>query len=344
MRTRPHSLGSGQRPGGAAGCPTLLRSHTARKYQHPPGHPLSAWLLAGKPRDRAAIVFLAQAEQVTHCARRAPRRAAWPRRRPTDRRSHRRASGRTVEIGRPAGIAYHVATRPFLAQYSTHYNGRRPHRALRLLPHRPDQPASDLAHRRDQAPTRPGWPTQRIRTHSLKPQLSGSSPVFGTRQVRRGPHRLVDLRVRAHPRRCRTVIMRVGQHLLTAEDPASAARLTGCAAVVVLIRHGCNGRRRWASAADEPDAAAPPCLLKRHRCTFQFAGEESKMDSSTLQLSVARSVRHAEITDRFVPGDAERAGRAPHGRAVSADIVSPFPLTHPPAETRRREPGRWAPA
>ena len=33
MRTRPHSLGSGQRPGGAAGCPTLLPSHTVRKYQ-----------------------------------------------------------------------------------------------------------------------------------------------------------------------------------------------------------------------------------------------------------------------------------------------------------------------
>ena len=30
----------------------------------------------------------------------------------------------------------------------------------------------------DQAPTRPGWPAQRIRTHSLKPQLSGSSRVL----------------------------------------------------------------------------------------------------------------------------------------------------------------------
>jgi putative transposase len=27
-----------------------------------------------------------------------------------------------------------------LARYSTHYNGRRPHRALRLLPPRPDLP------------------------------------------------------------------------------------------------------------------------------------------------------------------------------------------------------------
>jgi transposase InsO family protein len=38
--------------------------------------------------------------------------------------------------------------RTILAQYSTHYNGRRPHRALRLLPPQPDHPASDLAHRR----------------------------------------------------------------------------------------------------------------------------------------------------------------------------------------------------
>jgi transposase InsO family protein len=31
--------------------------------------------------------------------------------------------------------------RTVLAQYSTHYNGRRPHRALRLLPPQPDHPA-----------------------------------------------------------------------------------------------------------------------------------------------------------------------------------------------------------
>jgi hypothetical protein len=33
-----------------------------------------------------------------------------------------------------------------LARYSTHYNGRRPHRALRLLPPRPDHPGPDLDH------------------------------------------------------------------------------------------------------------------------------------------------------------------------------------------------------
>jgi transposase InsO family protein len=34
-----------------------------------------------------------------------------------------------------------------LARYSTHYNGRRPHRALRPLPPRPDHPGPNLGHR-----------------------------------------------------------------------------------------------------------------------------------------------------------------------------------------------------
>jgi putative transposase len=38
--------------------------------------------------------------------------------------------------------------RTVLAQYSSHYNGRRPHRALRLRPPRPDHPGANLAHRR----------------------------------------------------------------------------------------------------------------------------------------------------------------------------------------------------
>ena len=38
--------------------------------------------------------------------------------------------------------------RTVLAQYRIHYKGRRPHRALRLLPPQPDHPASDPAHRR----------------------------------------------------------------------------------------------------------------------------------------------------------------------------------------------------
>ena len=34
--------------------------------------------------------------------------------------------------------------RTVLAEYGAHYNGRRPHRALQLLPPRPDHPAADL--------------------------------------------------------------------------------------------------------------------------------------------------------------------------------------------------------
>jgi putative transposase len=38
--------------------------------------------------------------------------------------------------------------RTVLARYGAHYNGRRPHRALRLVPPRADHPAPDLNHRR----------------------------------------------------------------------------------------------------------------------------------------------------------------------------------------------------
>jgi transposase InsO family protein len=38
--------------------------------------------------------------------------------------------------------------RTVLAWYGTHYNGRRPHRALRLRPPRPDHPALDLERQR----------------------------------------------------------------------------------------------------------------------------------------------------------------------------------------------------
>jgi putative transposase len=38
--------------------------------------------------------------------------------------------------------------RSLLVRYGTHYNGRRPHRALQLLPPHPDHPTPDLAHRR----------------------------------------------------------------------------------------------------------------------------------------------------------------------------------------------------
>ena len=38
--------------------------------------------------------------------------------------------------------------RTALAQYSTHYNGRRPHRALQLVPPRPDHPTPGGEHDR----------------------------------------------------------------------------------------------------------------------------------------------------------------------------------------------------
>ncbi|MGH3223498.1 MAG: integrase core domain-containing protein, partial [Streptosporangiaceae bacterium] len=40
--------------------------------------------------------------------------------------------------------------RTILAEYETHYNGRRPHRGCRLRPPRPDHPVADLATERIQ--------------------------------------------------------------------------------------------------------------------------------------------------------------------------------------------------
>jgi hypothetical protein len=40
--------------------------------------------------------------------------------------------------------------RTILAQYETHYNGRRPHRSRQLRPPRPDHPAPDLSRKRIQ--------------------------------------------------------------------------------------------------------------------------------------------------------------------------------------------------
>jgi hypothetical protein len=38
--------------------------------------------------------------------------------------------------------------RAILAQYETHYNGRRPHRSRQLHPPRPDHPDADLSRER----------------------------------------------------------------------------------------------------------------------------------------------------------------------------------------------------
>ena len=40
--------------------------------------------------------------------------------------------------------------RTILAQYATHYNGRRPHRGRQLRPPRPDHPVADLSRKRIQ--------------------------------------------------------------------------------------------------------------------------------------------------------------------------------------------------
>ena len=40
--------------------------------------------------------------------------------------------------------------RTILAQYETHYNGRRPHRSRQLRPPRPDPPVADLSKERIQ--------------------------------------------------------------------------------------------------------------------------------------------------------------------------------------------------
>ena len=68
--------------------------------------------------------------------------------------------------------------RTVLARYSAHYNGRRPHRALRLLPPRPDHPAPDLDQPADQTPTDPRRTDQRVRTRGLKPQVRGRDRVL----------------------------------------------------------------------------------------------------------------------------------------------------------------------
>jgi hypothetical protein len=40
--------------------------------------------------------------------------------------------------------------RTTLAEYATHYNGRRPHRSRQLRPPRPDHPVADLSNERIQ--------------------------------------------------------------------------------------------------------------------------------------------------------------------------------------------------
>ncbi|ABW13770.1 hypothetical protein Franean1_4390 [Parafrankia sp. EAN1pec] len=71
--------------------------------------------------------------------------------------------------------------RTVLSEYARHYNGRRPHRALRLQPPRPDHPIADGT---DQAPACPRWPDQRIRTSRLKDQINAGGRVLAPRMSR----------------------------------------------------------------------------------------------------------------------------------------------------------------
>ena len=62
--------------------------------------------------------------------------------------------------------------RTVLAQYSTHYNGRRPHRALRLVPPRPDHPAPDPDHQRIRRRPVLGGLINEYERAALKPQVN----------------------------------------------------------------------------------------------------------------------------------------------------------------------------
>src|SRR3981081_2984616 len=77
--------------------------------------------------------------------------------------------------------------RTVLTRYLRHYNGRRPHRALQLLPPRSRAPRRGPQLRADQAPASPWRPDQRIRTRSLKPQIRTGVRVLEPDKARRGP-------------------------------------------------------------------------------------------------------------------------------------------------------------
>ena len=137
--------------------------------------------------------------------------------------------------------------RTVLAQYSAHYNGRRPHRALQLLPPRPDHPAPDLDHRADQTPTGPRRTDQRVRTRSLKPQVNGGSRVSGPAQGRRalrrarGPGVVVG---RADPRPGRRVGVRHDRADARQERPGAWAGGPGRQAAVARC-WGRDGPSAW---------------------------------------------------------------------------------------------------
>ncbi len=62
-----------------------------------------------------------------------------------------------------------------LADYTAHYNGRRPHRSRQLRPPRPHHPGADLSQGADQAPARPRRPHQRVRASCIDAQVRTDS-------------------------------------------------------------------------------------------------------------------------------------------------------------------------
>ena len=83
--------------------------------------------------------------------------------------------------------------RTVLAQYGARYNGRRPHRALRFHPPRSDHPVPNLAQQRIRRQPGPGRPDQRVRTRSLKRQVSGGGRVLEPDSAPRGAWNRVEV-------------------------------------------------------------------------------------------------------------------------------------------------------
>jgi putative transposase len=71
--------------------------------------------------------------------------------------------------------------RTVLAQFSAHYNRRRPHRALQLQPPRPDLPAPDLDYRRIRRRPVLGGLINEYERAALKPQVSARSRILEPR-------------------------------------------------------------------------------------------------------------------------------------------------------------------
>ena len=74
--------------------------------------------------------------------------------------------------------------RSVMAEYTRHYNGRRPHRALQLQPPRPDHAVARSLPGTSQTPARPRRPPQRIRADRLKNQVTATGTVPAPHRTR----------------------------------------------------------------------------------------------------------------------------------------------------------------